>query len=317
MLFCVIIASDDIRRVSIESLPETVDQLINILRQELSLEGIFVLQFEDPAFQNELCNLSNMSDLPEGRATLKVIQKETPVLSDSSVDTDVNNPSVGLPQSHTQKWPDPFVLPTFSSDVELKLKLGNEAYLKDGSLLNMNKDMKSDILDKLAEAIYAIKAYPNSDEYNAVAKALIERHPCLKEPGSSCGWYGWKFSLKFKMGNFRQKLRIAGCAELAVNGQKRSASGDKARVIKKPKKSEVNFLPDFPEGKSSNSLEVERLALENAMKKKVVDWKQVDMLMESTFSLRRKEVIVNEPLVKDVRRRWPALFTERQVSILY
>ena len=86
----------------------------------------------------------------------------------------------------------------------------------------------------------------NGEEYNTVAKALIDKHPCLKEPGSTCGWFAWKFCLKFKMGNLRQKLRIAGSSELTVHCQKRSASGGKARTMKKPKKSEVNFLPNFP-----------------------------------------------------------------------
>ena len=88
MLFRVIIATDDVRSVSLESLPETVDELVNILCRELSLEGILVLQFEDPAFQNELCNLTNICDLPEGRATLKVIQKTTP---ESSADSQLSD----------------------------------------------------------------------------------------------------------------------------------------------------------------------------------------------------------------------------------
>ncbi|KAJ7991288.1 hypothetical protein DPEC_G00295780 [Dallia pectoralis] len=36
--------------------------------------------------------------------------------------------------------------------------------------------------------------------------------------------------------------------------------------------------------------------------------------MDSTFSLRRKEIIGEEPLVKDLKARWPALFTERQIE---
>ncbi|KAJ8393279.1 hypothetical protein AAFF_G00061800 [Aldrovandia affinis] len=68
--------------------------------------------------------------------------------------------------------------------------------------------------------MYMFKAYPKSEEYNSVAKTLTDKHPCLKEPGSS-GWHGWKFRLKFKMGNFRQKLHIAGCSELTINSQKR------------------------------------------------------------------------------------------------
>ncbi|XP_057211531.1 uncharacterized protein LOC130567450 isoform X4 [Triplophysa rosa] len=68
------------------------------------------------------------------------------------------------------------------------------------------------------------------------------------------------------------------------------------------------------QGKSFDSLEVDRCALENEMKKKKVAWKQVDALMDNTFSLRRKEVISEVPLVKDVKKRWPALFTQRQVA---
>lgn len=39
---------------------------------------------------------------------------------------------------------------------------------------------------------------------------LINKHPCLKEQGSPDGCSSWKHSLKFKMGNYRTKLRKAG-----------------------------------------------------------------------------------------------------------
>ncbi|KAK1160991.1 sterile alpha motif domain-containing protein 3-like [Acipenser oxyrinchus oxyrinchus] len=35
--------------------------------------------------------------------------------------------------------------------------------------------------------------------------------------------------------------------------------------------------------------------------------------MDITFSLRRKEIIEDEPLVAEINSRWPVLFTERQV----
>lgn len=37
----------------------------------------------------------------------------------------------------------------------------------------------------------------------SVAEALIKRHPCLSEPGSFNGCYGWKQRLKTIMGNYR------------------------------------------------------------------------------------------------------------------
>lgn len=93
--------------------------------------------------------------------------------------------------------------------------------------------MKSDILDKIAEAIFAYNPYPRPEEIDHVAQALISKHPCLKEPGSSHGWYYWKFSLKFKMGNFCQKLRVAGCSELRVNA--RSSGGTSSERLKRAK----------------------------------------------------------------------------------
>ncbi|KAE8288311.1 hypothetical protein D5F01_LYC12176 [Larimichthys crocea] len=170
--------------------------------------------------------------------------------------------------------------------------------------------MKSDILDKLAEAIYAHNPYPSRDEYDYVAQALIQKHPCLKEPGSVSEWYCWKFSLKFKMGNFRQKMRVAGSSELRVNAR----ASESAKRLKRARKSEVNFLPDFPEGKTQSVLDKERLAMISEMKKRKVDWKQIGEMMSGTFALQRKEIVEDEPLVAQVKDRWPALFSERQAT---
>ncbi|KAK9539536.1 hypothetical protein VZT92_004636 [Zoarces viviparus] len=50
------------------------------------------------------------------------------------------------------------------------------------------------------------------------------------------------------------------------------------------------------------------------MKKKKRDRKMMDALMESTFALRRKEIVGGEPPVSEIEDRWPALFSERQIS---
>lgn len=325
MLLHVILADDDIRRVQIESLPETVDELKTTLKSKLDLEGDIVIQFQDPEFNNELCNLTEMSELPTERTRLKVILKLPPNMPpsvsslDSSSDTAIGTSAssvCSLSNPRSKHWPDPFIIPTFSYDVELKLRKGNETYEKDGSLLAVNVAVKRDILDKVGSAMYEHNAYPTSKQIEDVAKALIEKHPCLREPSSSHGWYCWKFSLTFKMGNLRQKYRIAGCPELTVN-QKRSTDTSTAnRTMKKPKRSELNFLPDFPEGKSPDCLESERIALTEEMKKKKSDRKMIDSLMASTFALRRKEIVHDEPPVSEIKDRWPALFSKKQV-ILY
>lgn len=53
------------------------------------------------------------------------------------------------------------------------------------------------------------------------------------------------------------------------------------------------------------------------MKKRKVDWRQIDEMMYNTFSLWRKEIVEDEPLVAQVKERWPALFSERQVKCIF
>ncbi|XP_028666317.1 sterile alpha motif domain-containing protein 3-like [Erpetoichthys calabaricus] len=316
MLLRIILSPDDIRRIRVDSMPETVGDLLLILKTKLGLDGDIVVQFQDPDFDNELCNLSSISELPKDKATLKVNRKPFESYhGDVTLDTaNLTSSSQGKSPngSHTRQLPQPFVIPTFSSNVELKLKQGNEAYHRDETLLDISKDMKSDILDNLAEVIYMHNPYPTREEYERVAQSLIKKHPCLREPGSVNGWYGWKFSLKFKMSNFRQKLRVAGCPEVKVNSRKFGSTN--LKKIKRAKKSEVHFLPDFPEGKSQSCLDEERSAMVNEMKKGKVDWKKVNEMMKNTFSLRRKEIVEDEPLVADFKERWPALFCERQIE---
>lgn len=74
-------------------------------------------------------------------------------------------------------------------------------------------------------------------------------------------------SIKFKLGNYRAKLREAGCSEVSVNTKSTSHEGMTA-TIKKPKRAEVNFLPDHPEGQTDDSLEEVKLGMIDGMKKK-------------------------------------------------
>ncbi|XP_041851074.1 uncharacterized protein LOC121646244 [Melanotaenia boesemani] len=59
---------------------------------------------------------------------------------------------------------------------------------------------------------------------------------------------------------------------------------------------------------------MERSAMANEMKKRKIDWKQIGDMMKKTFPLRRKEIVVEEPLVAEVKERWPALFSEQQIE---
>ncbi|KAJ8349067.1 hypothetical protein SKAU_G00276560 [Synaphobranchus kaupii] len=72
------------------------------------------------------------------------------------------------------------------------------------------------------------------------------------------------------MGNYRTKLRNLGCSELSINSLKHR-QGDKCagpNQVKKPKRAEVNFCPDYPAGENKESQERERLALLSEVNKK-------------------------------------------------
>ncbi|CAL8303690.1 unnamed protein product [Arctogadus glacialis] len=231
-------------------------------------------------------------------------------LSVSTLDT-ASLPSLSSGESDSQQWPDPFPIPQFSHDVELALQEANRRYAKDGSVMVILKGMKTDILDTLADSMSKISPYPERQHYENVAKALVEKHPSLKEPGSGKGWYGWFHSLKFKLGNYRQKLSAAGCPEVRVN--KRIGEDAKGSRVKKSKKGEVHYCPDPPEGLSAEDMEGKRKMIEVEMLKKDLDHQQIEELMSATFSKRRKEIVGDQPLIGDVMTRWPAMFCERQV----
>lgn len=233
------------------------------------------------------------------RATLKVLFTADHILSDSTLDT-CSLPSVSTGES--VQWPDPFLIPQFSHDVELQLKDTTCWYAYDGTVMVIPKGLKSDILDTLADSMSKISAYPGRHHYQNVAKALMEKHPSLKGPGSVKGWYSCFHTLKFKVGNYWQKCGAAGYSEVVIN--KRKGGGDaKRKHVKKSKKGEVNYLPDPPERqRSENGVEKRKMMVVEMLKK--------DPAPQLRF--RSADIIGDQPLVAEVLSRWPALFYERQ-----
>lgn len=189
----------------------------------------------------------------------------------------------------------------------------NQEFLKNGTCLSPSTKLKSAILEALSTEILKLTAFPTSAEFDSVA--LIRRHPCLKEQGSVCGFYGWKISLKYKMANCRTSLRHA-TSELIINSLKRR-QGDcrkSPNQVKKARRAEVNYLLDFPAGENQESLEKERLALLSEVNKKD-NHQVIKVEMERTFALRRHEIVHDMPFIAEFKSRWPALFTEREVSL--
>ncbi|XP_036004042.1 sterile alpha motif domain-containing protein 3-like isoform X2 [Fundulus heteroclitus] len=220
----------------------------------------------------------------------------------------LSSPEHGIQRS--QRWPTEFPVPRFGYDTELVLASGNEAFKKDGIPLNFTSVL-SDILERLAESIFQYVAYPTSAHFSDVAEALIQKHPCLKEPGSYNGCYGWQQRLKYKMGTYRTRLR----AELDVNSLRKKRPHEKApaKNVKRPKKSEVTYLPPHPQEETEDSLEHERVELLNEVKKRD-NCQIISEKMAKTFSIHRQEVVNQEPPVSDLKKRWPALFDATQIN---
>ncbi|KAF7647225.1 hypothetical protein LDENG_00175800, partial [Lucifuga dentata] len=105
----------------------------------------------------------------------------------STADTAILSTAGSSPLLRRQQWPEFFDIPSFSVDVEYRLRQGDLAFMKDGTHMTPSRDMKHDILEKLAETMYSFKAYPEDDDFSSVAETLISKHPGLTEPGPQPG----------------------------------------------------------------------------------------------------------------------------------
>lgn len=193
----------------------------------------------------------------------------------------------------------------------------NDAYEKTKKGIEVTRDMKMEILDKIAQAIFEIKSYPEKDELESVAAALIHKYPCLKEPFGITGYEGWKTSIKYKLGNYRSKLRQAGRNEVNVNKRKGRGEDDSPFTLKRPKRGEVNHVPDHPQYHDDSTLEEERVALVEEMKKKKRNTTLIQQKMALMVSLRRREVVECQPMVSEVQERWPALISSEEIKMYF
>jgi len=338
-----VIVQGEIRKLSLPSgIPQTVEELKQIVQETFKIEGDFTIEYMDLDFNSQFFSLLTTDEIKDKDSIKVVLVDPIPVITleledslnaeriqqsfDSSpteLSEDVH--SVGSqdtiilssPESTSSlrslSWPDAFQIPTFSLDTELILEAANGAYRKDGTLFN-NPGVKSNVLDKLAESIFVYTAYPSNAQREQVAEALVKKHPCLRDPVSFNGLYSWHNHLKYKMGNYRAKVRHLQLPEVNANCLKRKSAEERtpAKNLKKAKKSEVNYLPPHPKGETDETLEKERLDLLYESKKK--DNNQlIKEKMAKTFSLRRTEAVLQKPPVIHFKARWPALFEPSQV----
>lgn len=226
---------DDARKLVIESgIPRTVEDLALKIKTFFKVTEQFRLQYKDKDMNDQFMNLLSTSEL-EDKGTLKVVyiscettrstsptegacytipgtpsnvssSSQDPTDSDSNTSNDTI--ILSSPETGSCSWPKHFVVPRFSSCAEIMLQVRNAEYKEYGNFLSPTPKVRSDILEGLAEEIIKYTAYPKDEQFEEVAKALTQSHPCLLEKATRTGYCGWKHYLKIKMMNFRTKLRF-------------------------------------------------------------------------------------------------------------
>uniref|UniRef100_A0A673A2K9 Uncharacterized protein n=1 Tax=Sphaeramia orbicularis TaxID=375764 RepID=A0A673A2K9_9TELE len=299
---------DDVNaeRLTLPLRPETANALISEVKNKLNLDYNLRLQFQDPEFDNALCNLVNIEDLPS-KATIKIVRiVESDPSSTSTDDTVLLSDNTDSPE-RLCRWPAIFIVPNFSYEVEHTLREGNTAFMREGKTIRLTRDQKHNILDVMAAEIYKYKAYPSTQHIGLAAEALVSKHP----------W--WQNSLRFKMGNYRSKLSRAGRKDVAVNAGKRSRTNPEGAAsrasIKRPRRGKVNFLPNYPHRETKQTLETQRLVIVEQFKRTSADRDMIliHQHMQRTFALRHEEIVHCAPPIAELKDRWPALFCEAQL----
>uniref|UniRef100_A0A3Q3FVL1 PB1 domain-containing protein n=1 Tax=Kryptolebias marmoratus TaxID=37003 RepID=A0A3Q3FVL1_KRYMA len=342
-----VIIDDHIKKLVLPSgIPPTIEELQSVVKDTFGITNDFSLQYFDSEFEDYFT--LNSSDQIKHKDTVKVVGIPPVVLTLAQLDESLGSPSgqqstdyessydesfgsnadsaattssqdtIILKRNKTtercEPWPKQFPIPQFAYETEMYLENATEEFKKNGTLLPTSK-VKTDILEKLAETIFRFTAYPSSAQVSCVAEALVTKYPCLKEPGSFSGYYGWLQRIKYKMANYRTKLRGFGVPEVTCNAVTCKRPGDQksAKKVKKPRKAEINYLPPYPAGEDESSQEEERVQLITEVKKKDNN-KLLKEKMAKTFAHRRHEIINLSPSIEDIKARWPALFEASHVS---
>ncbi|MGL5118964.1 MAG: hypothetical protein ACRC7H_07090 [Plesiomonas shigelloides] len=104
--------------------------------------------YEDQDFENDLVNLTSVSDLLKERATLKIVMRAPPNQQSSESNsneasslTSASTSAATVSQSNV--WPLLLLLLSISYDAEMKLCQANNAHTKDGSVLDVRKELKT------------------------------------------------------------------------------------------------------------------------------------------------------------------------------
>ncbi|XP_060778820.1 uncharacterized protein LOC132887367 isoform X2 [Neoarius graeffei] len=329
---------DKVLKLLLPSIPSSLEQLMVAVKELCCCTEDISLKYLDSDFE-DFFDLSSPTQIKH-KDTIRVVRPtyitlnmqnisndDLSFLDDSTSSAAPNSPDDAhsiasqdtillSPSSSPERapWPKHFPIPVFCYEAEMMLQRGNEAFKKDGSRLT-NPSVKTAVLDGLSRAIFQYTAYPSGLQIAAVAEELVKKHPCLRDASSYTGYSSWQYSIKYKMGNYRMKLRTMDIPEVTCNSLKHKVPGERkpAKNVKKAKKSEVNYLPPLPGKETMDTQEIARKELLAEAKKKD-NARAINELMTITFPYRRHEVVNLCPRAEEMLDRWPALFQTSQIN---
>ncbi|XP_059195792.1 uncharacterized protein LOC131976674 [Centropristis striata] len=145
---------DIVRKMTLSSPPESVDELKTTIKEKFKLDFDFSLSYQDPDFDGQLCSLVDIDELPQ-KAVLKVIRAESDASSVASDET-IILPHAMTPD-RTERWPDVFPVPAFSYEVELVLGEGNVSYERTGKTVKLSRGQNMTYLRPLQPKCTASK----------------------------------------------------------------------------------------------------------------------------------------------------------------
>ena len=114
----------------------------------------------------------------------------------------------------------------------------------------LNWSLRNEIKDILVDDLLKYSAYPSKAQRDTVCSAVVEDFPHLREP-TGCGYDGLAQSIKDCLKSVRRDMAID---ILEIQEVKRRKAVNCPTTLKKPKKGEINWQPNYPAGEDEESV---------------------------------------------------------------
>lgn len=171
----VVITDANIRKLCLQERPTSVENLKEIIINKFDINYDFSLQYADSDFGGDMFSLTDINELPQDIATIKVVavshipldlsnvnysdlsSASTDSVADSSHDTISISSSDDLQSLETKlrqgSWPEVFQIPKLGPELELVFEAGNAKFANSQDQLVLGKDLKSQFLDLISNHI--------------------------------------------------------------------------------------------------------------------------------------------------------------------